>query len=62
MAEKEQFEILEQILRQFHSAGILKEIMLIKSILRTVPRKWLQAILSVSGKHFPQLNETARDL
>ncbi len=38
------------------------EIKQIKSILRTVPRKWLQATLSVSGKHFPQLNETAMNL
>lgn len=34
----------------------------IKSVLRTIPKKWLQTILSVSGKHFPQLNETAKDL
>ena len=31
MAEKEQFEVLSQVLRQFHSAGVLKDIMLIGS-------------------------------
>lgn len=31
MAEKERFEILLQVLRQFHAAGILKDIMLIGS-------------------------------
>ena len=37
------------------------EIKRIKSILRAIPRKWLQTLLSVSDKHFPQLNETAGD-
>ena len=34
----------------------------IKSIFRTIPKKRLQAVLSISAKHFPKLNETARDL
>lgn len=39
-----------------------REVRRILSILRTIPKKWLQTILSVSRKHFPRLNETARDL
>ena len=39
-----------------------KEVERIKSILRTIPQKWLETILSVSGKHFPKLNETAKGL
>ena len=39
-----------------------REIGRIKSILRTIPKKWLEAILLVSKKHFPQLNETAKNL
>lgn len=39
-----------------------REVGRIKSILRTVPHKWLQSILSVSKKHFPRLNETVEDL
>ncbi len=38
-----------------------REIERIKSIFRTIPKKWLQAILSVSKKHFPRLNETAKE-
>ncbi len=33
----------------------------IKSILRAIPKKWLETILPVSEKHFPELNETAKD-
>ena len=51
------------------AAGLLEflytkpaEIKRIRSILRTIPKKWLQAILSVSRTHFPKLNETVRDL
>lgn len=39
-----------------------KEVARIKSILRTIPKKWLGTILSVSKKHFPKLNETAKEL
>ncbi len=39
-----------------------REVGRIKSILRTIPKKWLQTILSVSEKHFPKLNETTEDL
>ena len=38
------------------------EITRIKSILRTLPKKWVKTILSVSQKHFPRLNETAKDV
>ncbi len=34
----------------------------IKSVLRTIPKKWRETILSVSEKHFPKLNETAKEL
>lgn len=34
----------------------------IKSILKTLPKKWVKTILSVSEKHFPRLNETAAEL
>ena len=39
-----------------------KEVSRIKSILRTIPKKWLGAILSISKTHFPKLNETIKDL
>ena len=39
-----------------------KEAARIKSILRMIPKKWLETILLVSEKHFPKLNETAKDL
>ncbi len=38
------------------------EVSRIKSILRTLPKKWVKTILSVSEKHFPRLNETAKDM
>jgi hypothetical protein len=38
------------------------EIARIKSILRTLPKKWVKTILSVSQKHFPRLNKTAKDI
>lgn len=38
------------------------ELKQIKSILNTIPKKWLQTILSVSEKHFPRLNEIAKEL
>ncbi len=38
------------------------EIARIKSVLRTLPHKWVKTILSVSEKHFPRLNETAGKL
>lgn len=39
-----------------------REVGRIKAILRTIPRKWVETILSVSKKHFPRLNETAKNL
>jgi len=38
------------------------EVSRIKSILRTIPKKWLQTILSISKIYFPKLNKTAQDL
>ena len=38
------------------------EVSRIKSILRTLPKKWIKTILEVSEKHFPRLNETAKDV
>lgn len=34
------------------------EVARIRSLLSSIPKNWLKAILSVSEKHFPRLNET----
>ncbi len=38
------------------------EVERIKAILEAVPKKWLQTMLLISKKHFPRLNETAREI
>ncbi len=38
------------------------EISRIKSILRTIPGKWLKTILTLSEKHYPRLNQTAHEV
>lgn len=37
------------------------EVARIRSILRTMPKKWLAAVLSISEKHSPRLNQLAKD-
>ena len=38
------------------------EVARVKSILKSLPKKWLKATLSISEKYFPRLNETAKSI
>lgn len=42
--------------------GRPEEIDRVKSILGTFPPKWLDSVLTVATTHFPQLNETAKEI
>ena len=38
------------------------ELTQIQSVLRTIPEKWRKTILSISEKHYPRLNQIAKDI